>query len=413
MYFIYRILTNLLIVISPIIFFFRILKGKEDKQRFLEKFGQYSANNHKHNDVWIHATSLGELMSVIPIIKKFEKNKKIKRVMLTTSTQSSAKIFSKLIFKKTFHIYFPLDTNYLTKKFLDYWQPQLAIFVDSEIWPNMFNNLNKKKIPIILLNARITKRTFERWQILSGFARKIFGSISLALPQNTETFMYLKKLGVKNIKLEGNLKFYGTKNLYKKETNILKKKFKNFKLWTVASTHHDEEIFIGNLHKDLKKNVKNLITVIIPRHINRSKQIIGDLNTLGLKTVTHSSKNKLKEDTDIYLVDSYGEASKFYNLTNITFVGGSLIKHGGQNPLEPARLGNFILNGPNIENFKEIYSHLIKQKISTTTSNSNKMMKIILKKINKKASNRITKKIFDTGIKILNKNFFHIKKYLS
>jgi 3-deoxy-D-manno-octulosonic-acid transferase len=131
-------------------------------------------------------------MSIVPIIKRLEKNKKIKNILLSTSTTSSAKIFKKLRLKKTSHVYFPLDNNYIVKKFIKYWQPELAIFIDSEIWPNMFSNLKLNKIPIIIMNARITERSFNKWQIFPNFANQVFGNISLALPQNLETLKYLR-----------------------------------------------------------------------------------------------------------------------------------------------------------------------------------------------------------------------------
>ena len=391
MYFFYAILTNLAVLISPLIFIYRILKGKEDPKRFQEKIGIYSKKKIKNN-IWIHAASIGELMSVIPIINKLENNKKIKSIIVTTTTNSSAKIFSKLRFKKTFHIYFPLDNNFLTKRFINYWQPQTAIFVESEVWPNMYKNLKINKIPIIILNARIVKKTLDRWKIFPSFAREVFDKITLALPSNLETLKYLKQLQVKNISVAGNLKYYGEKNIKGINDKLLRNKFKNSKIWCAASTHKNEEIFLGKLHKKLKKKNKQLITIIIPRHINRVPEIIDDMNKLGLKTITHSSNLKIKNNTDIYLVDSYGVSSKFYNLTNLTFVGGSIINHGGQNPLEPARFGNFIINGPNVNNFKEIYSFLTKHKMSLTTSSSLKMEKIILKKLNHKKINKILKK---------------------
>ena len=411
MYFFYGILTNLAVLISPLIFIYRILKGKEDPKRFQQKIGIYSKKKIKNN-VWIHAASIGELMSVIPIINKLENNKKIKSIIVTTTTNSSAKIFSKLRFKKTFHIYFPLDNNFLTKRFINYWQPQTAIFVESEIWPNMYKNLKIKKIPIIILNARLVKKTLNRWQIFPSFAREVFDKITLALPSNLETLRYLKQLHVKNIKVAGNLKYYGEKNIEDRNDKLLKNKFKSSKIWCAASTHKNEEIFLGKLHKSLKKKNKQLITIIIPRHVNRSPQIIDSMNKLGLNTITHSSNLKINDETDIYLVDSYGVSSKFYNLTNITFVGGSLITHGGQNPLEPARFGNFIINGPNVNNFKEIYSYLMKHKMSLTTSNSLKIEKIILKKLNRKKNKQNIKKIIKIGEQILDKNLFYINKYI-
>ena len=411
MYFFYAILTNLGVIFFPFIIIYRIVKGKEDPIRFKEKICIYSKKKTK-NKIWIHAASIGELMSVIPIIKRLEKNKKIKSIIVTTTTTSSAKVFSKLRFKKTFHIYFPLDNNFLTKRFINYWQPETAIFVDSEIWPNMYKNLNLKKIPIIILNARMVKKTLERWQIFPSFAKEVFSKITMALPSNLETLKYLKQLNVKNIKIAGNLKYYGEKNIEGINSDHLKDKFKNQKIWCAASTHKNEEIFLGKLHKNLKKNNKQLITIIIPRHTHRVPQIINDMNKLGLKTTTHSSNLKIKNDTDIYLVDSYGVSSKFYNLTNITFVGGSLISHGGQNPLEPARFGNFIINGPNVSNFKEIYSFLIKHKMSLTTSSSLKIEKIILKKLSHKKNKQNIKKIIKIGEQVLDKNLLYINKYI-
>ena len=411
MYFFYNILANLAIFISPVIIIYRIFKGKEDAKRVWEKFCIYSQKKNNKN-IWIHAASVGELMSIVPIIKKLEKNKKIKNILLSTSTTSSAKIFKKLRLKKTSHIYFPLDNNYIVKKFIKYWQPELAIFIDSEIWPNMFNNLKLNNIPIIIMNARITERSFNKWQIFPSFANQVFGNISLALPQNLETLKYLKLLKVKNIKMAGNLKYYGQKNSQDHVAKSLKNKFRNFKLWCAASTHNDEEILIGKLHKKLKKKEKKLITIIIPRHINRTNEIIGALNNLDLNCITHSSNQKLQKNTDIYLVDSYGESSKFYSLTDVSFVGGSIIKHGGQNPLEPARLGNYIINGPNVKNFKEIYTFLKNLKMASSTSNILTMENLILKKLKTKTPNKNIKKIIKIGNDVLKKNLFYIDKYL-
>ena len=411
MHFFYNILTNLTIIISPLIIVYRLLKGKEDIKRFGEKFCIYSKkkNNKK---IWIHAASVGELMSIVPIIRKLESNKKIKNILVSTSTNSSAKIFKKLKLKKTSHVYYPLDNNYIVKRFIKYWNPEIAIFIESEIWPNMFSNLKLRNIPIIIMNARITKRSFNKWKIFPSFAQKVFKNISLALPQNLETLKYLKLLKVKNIKIAGNLKYYGQKNNQDYVVRLLKHKFRNFKVWCAASTHNNEETLIGKLHKRLKKREKKLITIIIPRHINRTSEIIGELNNLGLNIIKHSSNQKLQKNTDIYLVDSYGETSRFYSLTNVSFVGGSIIKHGGQNPLEPVRLGNYVINGPHVKNFKEIYTFLNNLKMSTSTSNILSMEDIILRKLNTKTKYKNIKKIIKIGNDVLEKNLFYINKYL-
>ena len=243
-----------------------------------------------------------------------------------------------------------------------------------------------------------------------SFAIKIFKKISLALPQNTETLKYLKILGVKKIKFAGNLKYFGqSKNFLDKSTKL---KFKNRLIFCAASTHYNEELFIGKLHKELKSKYKNLLTIIIPRHVNRSNSIINELESVNLNTVTRSSRQKISKTTDIYIVDTYGEATKFYELSKVTFLGGSLIKHGGQNPLEPARLGNYILHGPNIQNFKEVYRMLSKLNVSKKANNINNMKKIIDRKIEYKQNSKIIKKLNLIGINILKKNLIELNKFI-
>ena len=410
MFFIYEVLGLIFIIFSPIIFLIRIILGKEDPKRFLEKFCIYSKRFKIRKTIWLHGSSVGEILSVIPIINVLEKNNKIKKIILTSSTTSSALIFSKYKFKKTTHIYFPIDTNYLTKKFIKYWKPQIALFIDSEIWPNMFNNLKINNIPIILINARITKRSFKRWIKFPDFAKKNFSKISLAMPHGNESSIYLKKLGVKKIKIFGNLKYSGQSKQFL-DKNI-KKLFKNRLIFCAASTHYNEELFIGKIHKELKLKYKNLLTILIPRHANRSSSITNELENIDLKIITRSSKQKISKSTDIYIVDTYGETSKFYGLSNITFLGGSLVPHGGQNPLEPARMGSYILHGPNIQNFKEVYNMFSKLKISSKINSVFSMKKIFHKKIKYKQPPKVIQKLNMIGNDILKKNLNEINKYL-
>ena len=410
MFFIYEVLGLIFIIFSPIIFLIRIFLGKEDPKRFLEKFCIYSKKFKIKKTIWLHGSSVGEILSVIPIINTLEKNKNIKKIILSSSTTSSALIFSKYKFKKTTHVYFPIDTNYLSNKFIKYWKPQVAFFIDSEIWPNMFNNLNINKIPIILLNGRITRKSFRRWMKFPNFAKKNFDKISLAMPQNNETSKYLKKLGVKKIKIAGNLKYFvHQKKSLDKNT---KKKFKNRLIFCAASTHYNEELFIGKMHKELRKKNKNLLTILIPRHANRSSAITNELKNIGLKIITRSSNEQISKSTDIYIVDTYGETSKFYELSNITFLGGSLVTHGGQNPLEPARMGSYILHGPNIQNFTEIYNMLSKLNISSKINSIFNMKKIVNKKIKYEQPKKVGQKLIHIGNNILKKNLNEINKYL-
>ena len=410
MFFFYNILLIILLLISPLILIVRIFLGKEDKVRFKEKFCIFSKKNDDET-IWFHGASVGEILSIIPIIKIFEKDIKIKKILITSSTTSSSLILSKYKFKKTIHQFYPFDLNMFTNQFIEYWKPKLAIFVDSEIWPNMYKNLNKNKIPLILLNARITKRSFKRWKYFPNFSKKIFEKINIALPQNIETKKYLKRLGAKNIKMLGNLKFYGVSET-NKDISGLKKKFRKKNIWCAASTHKNEEIFIGRVHKELKTKIKNLLTIIIPRHIDRKDEIADELLKTGLKTEFHTLSKNLKKGTDVYIVDTYGEASKFYSLSSLTFVGGSLISHGGQNPLESAREGNFILSGPHIDNFKEVYQMLQSLKIAIKIKSLKNFKSLILKKINYSENKKVKHKLDTLGNEIIKKNILEIKKFI-
>jgi len=337
-------------------------------------------------------------MSILPLVHYYENNKSINQILITSSTLSSAIILKKLKLKKTVHQFLPIDLFFIIGIFLNYWRPAIAIFIESEIWPCIFKNLNKKNIPLVLINARITKKSFNKWIRLKKYAQSIFRYITSSYPQNAETFQYLKKLKVKKVKNIGNLKFiknpYDTNSdLEKKLSLILSRK----KIWVAASTHEDEEIISAKAHIILKKKIKNLITIIIPRHINRTNEIYKKIQNLNLKVILHSSKKISLNKADIYLVDTYGETKKFYKIAKTVFLGGSLIKRGGQNPLEPARYGAKILHGRNIQNFKEVYNYLKKLKLSSLVNNSEQLAK----SINFKSSNKQAIKIKKLGNKIL------------
>ncbi len=411
MFFIYKILINLVFFFSPIIIILRLFKGKEDTSRFKEKIGFFSKKRNKGKLIWFHGASVGEIQSIIPLVEKFEKNKKIKQILITSNTLSSSFIIKNLKFKKTIHQFFPIDCNFISQKFLDYWNPSKAFFIDSEIWPVTINNLYERNTPIFLLNGRITKKSFNRWKNFSSFAKFIFGKFNLCLSSNTETKKYLKKLGAKNIKIIGNLKFSQSEN----EKENLDKNLINFinsrRTWCASSTHHNEEEFCGKTHIKLKKKFKNLLTIIIPRHINRISSIQSKLKNLNLKIHLDEPKKKINSNIDIYLVNSYGKTKLFYKACKNIFLGGSLIMHGGQNPLEATRYGCRVLHGPNVSNFQEIYKFLGKKNLSRKIANQDQLINNIIQYFNSKNnSKKIIKDLHLMGIDILNKTYKEINK---
>ena len=406
MFFLYQIILSLIILIFPLLIIFRIYKNKEDKIRFKEKFSIPSKKRFKGKLIWFHGASVGEILSIIPLIENYEKDKSIKQILVTSSTLSSSKVLQKFQFKKTIHQFYPIDHIFFTKKFLEYWKPNLAIFIESEIWPCMFKELEQKKISLILLNARITKKTFSKWIKLKNFSQEVFNKITVAYPQNLETKYFLKELKAKKIKIIGNLKFAENDN---EKINKFNNKFKKKKIWIASSTHSDEEIFCAKAHIELKKKIKSLLTIIIPRHIHRVKEIKSKLENLDLKVITHSSNKKNLKNIDIYIVDTFGETKKFHKIGCSVFLGGSVINRGGQNPLEAARYGARILHGPNVNNFKDIYKTLLELKVSKKINTSKELASQIIFKRNKNLGDKIKK----IGVKILKKTINDLDKLIN
>tara|TARA_Y100001970_G_scaffold292024_1_gene431574 strand:+ start:895 stop:2145 length:1251 start_codon:yes stop_codon:yes gene_type:complete len=400
MFLFYQLIISLILFFSPIIIIFRIVKSKEDRYRFIEKFSIHTKKKTNGKLIWFHGASVGEILSIIPLVKYYENKKNINQILITSSTLSSSKVLKKLKLKKTIHQFYPIDHFLFTNKFLNYWKPTSAIFIDSEIWPYMYKNLKDKNIPLILLNARITKKTFKQWMKIKNFAESIFNKITIAFPQNIETKYFLKKLNTKKIIHIGNLKF--TENNDEKLTKInknLKNQLNKKKLWVASSTHQFEEIICINTHLELKKRNSNLITIIIPRHIHRVNEIIKEIEKFKLRVVLHSSKPRDLKNIDFYLVDTFGETKKFHKLASSVFIGGSIINRGGQNPLEAARYGAKILHGPNIDNFKDVYKLLKSLKISKKIKSSSELTTSIKFKKNKNTGSKIK----NIGKKILKK----------
>lgn len=364
MIFFYRFIINILFLISPLVIIIRILKKKEDIKRFKEKFCFFSKKRKKGKLLWFHGASVGEIKSILPILEKLSQNKSVDQILVTSNTVSSSKIIAQININKIVHQYFPIDLNFFSKKFINYWQPNCVFFIDSEIWPNMITTVKKNKIPLILLNARLTKKSFSKWSKVKNFAKTIFNKFDLCLTSNFESKKYLKLLGAKKIKYIGNIKY----TQYENEKFFINKALIKFlsdkKVWCASSTHNNEEFFCGKVHKELKKKYKKLITIIIPRHIHRIDKIKNDLEKLNLIVYVEGQSKKIPKNTDIYLVNSYGKTKSFFKICKNVFLGGSIISHGGQNPLEAAILGCNIFHGPNISNFREIYKFLYDNNIS-------------------------------------------------
>ena len=408
---IYRYLINIFFPIIIILIFFRRWFNKEHKIRFKEKLFSSAFNvkkNHSKKLVWLHAASIGELKSIIPLINKLNEKNELE-FLITTTTLSSSNLISEELSnqKNVIHRFFPVDKLGLVKKFLDQWSPNFIIFVESEIWPNFILEIKKRNIPLILLNGRITRKTFLRWKIIPKIAKKIFQSFELCLPSSKESKEYLEKFKAKNIKYFGNLKLASENKI-----NILPNKNKEIldinKVWCALSTHEEEEIFCLKTHLKIKLIHKHIITIIIPRHIDRVKNIESNCKKLNLNYQILSNDELIMNDKEIIIINSYGVASNYLQLCKSVFIGKSMIKKlkrvGGQNPIEAAKLKCKIYHGPYVYNFKEIYDLFNEYKISEKINDENELSYKISRDLSQ--SNEIHNEKIETinslGKKILN-----------
>ena len=421
MYFWYRFFTYLFYPFAPIYLYFRKIRKKEDSISYREKLSKIEISREEGFLIWFHVASVGEAMSILPLIESCMEEKKINKILLTSITLSSGKILKKRFNQnaKVIHQFLPLDISVWTSKFLEHWKPNLSIFIDSEIWPNLISQISEKKIPLLLINARITKKSFKRWKLIISFAKKIFEKFDLCIVSNKESENFLKILGAKNIKNYGNLKFSNIKNdLNKKLDSDFFNKIKNRKIWCAASTHPTEEMLCARSHLKIKESYNNILTIIIPRHIDRIEKIRKELSNLNLKIVLYSKLDQIDINTDILLIDTYGEASIFYNISKYVFVGKSTIKSlimdSGQNPIEPARLGCKIFHGPNVSNFVEIYEYLRTLGVTKQVNNSNELSISLIEEFeeNKGEKSNIKEEIDNYGQNILNNVIEELKKYI-
>ena len=331
--------------------------GKEDPKRFPERLGHQGFPRPAGSLIWVHAASVGESISILPLITKIVERYTDVHILLTTGTVTSARMLENRLPNRVFHQYVPIDRPITVRRFLTSWRPDLALWVESELWPNLIIETHRTGCPMIQVNARISVPSFEKWHKYSTLARKMLACFSLSLAQSDEDKERLAKLGARNAKCVGNLKFDAPPlPADPAETGKLVGMIGDRPIWVAASTHPGEEEHIMEAHKTLKERHDNLLTILIPRHPERGKELKSSLSRY--KVSLRSQEDEITSETDVYIADTIGELGIFYRLAGIVFMGGSLVEHGGQNPLEPARLDCALITGPNISNFLRIYKEL-------------------------------------------------------
>ena len=356
----YRIATELGAPFIRLYLKQRVAEGKEDKIRFAERKGKSITPRPVGRLIWVHAASMGESLSVLPLIESLLETDDLLHVLLTTGTVSSAEFISDKLPKRTLHQFVPVDRVTYVRRFLDHWKPDMALWVESEFWPNLITETKMCGTPMILVNGRISPKSFAGWQRARTIIARLLQHFELCLGQTKEDTERLRQLGAKSYKCVGNLKFsvpplpVQTKELVRMQQDI-----NGRPRWLAASTHPGEEKFVAYVHKELKKTYKTFLSILVPRHPTRGPEIARMLKQeKGLNIAMRSQGDPLTPETDIYLVDTMGELGLFFRLSYIVFMGKSLVPLGGQNPLEALRLKCAVVHGPYMTNFQSIVAEM-------------------------------------------------------
>ncbi len=337
---------------------YRATKGKEEHSRRRERYGHASAKRPSGPMVWVHAASVGETTAVIPLIWEL-RNRGIE-VILTTGTVTSATVVNERLGDAVVHQYVPLDLKPAVSRFLDHWQPDLALMAESEIWPMTILELGVRKTPQVLVNGRLSDRSFTNWRKRPHIAEALFENLSLVVAQSDEDAERFRTLGARPVAVSGNLKVDTAPPPFDEaEYQELKNRIGDRIVWVAASTHAGEEEIAADVQQSLEPSLRALC-IIVPRHPERADEISDMLVSRGLTIARRSYGDHITDKTDVYVADTIGEMGLFLKLAEIAFVGRSLTAEGGQNPLEPAMLDCAILSGRNVQNFRDSYRHLLK-----------------------------------------------------
>ncbi|QUS41283.1 3-deoxy-D-manno-octulosonic acid transferase [Tardiphaga alba] len=383
----YRRLSSSLTPMVPLLMKRRLRKGKEDPERIDERRGIAAIERPAGPLVWVHGASVGEVLAAATLIERLRASNM--RILLTSGTVTSAAIIAKRFPPDIIHQYIPYDSPRYVARFLDHWHPSLALFIESDLWPNLILSAAKRRLPMALINARMSQRSFPRWQKFSKTISALLGSFEICLAQSDTDAKRFSVLGARSVLVTGNLKFdVQAPPGDAAKLDALKAATRGRPIVVASSTHPGEEEIILETHKALTNFFPSLLTVIVPRHAHRGEAIAEMVQANGLR-VTMRSRGEAPS-ADVYVADTMGELGLFYRLTPVVFMGGSLVPHGGQNPIEPAKLGAAIVHGPHVFNFTDVYDALDRAGGARQANSSEQLVKLLGQMLGDRAARDIS-----------------------
>lgn len=359
---VYRGVTQAARPASPLLLNRRLASGKECPERLGERRGHPGIARPAGPLWWFHAASVGETNAILPLIGALKARQPHLNILLTTMTVTSARLAEMRLPKGALHQFVPLDSPVFVRRFLRHWQPDLALFTESEIWPNLIVEAADFHAPLVLLNARMSPRSYKTWRRLRSLSRPVFSRFDLVLAQDGKIAKRLTDLGARQAIVTGNLKYDAPPPpADARKLQVLRAAIGERPVFLAASTHPGEEDIIARVHNRLKNALPEILTIIVPRHPERGAALGEMMVAQGITVARRSAGELVSDATGIYIADTIGELGLFYSLAPVAFIGGSLIPHGGQNPLEAIKLGSGVLSGPHVFNFAETYRALAQE----------------------------------------------------
>lgn len=378
--YIYRWVSLIAAPLIALYLCFRKFSGKEDKDRFRERFGCPSFARPDGALIWAHAASVGESLSILPLIERLVEENQGLNILVTTGTVTSARLMDERLPEGTFHQFFPIDQISFVRRFLDHWRPDLALWAESEFWPNMITETASRNIRMVLINGRVSPKSFAGWRRFDGMIKVLIGCFDLCLGQSDEDVWRLRQLGANSAKYVGNLKFSSSPlPVDKAELLEMTNAIGNRPVWVAASTHAGEEEMTVQVHKRLRLLHAGLLTIIVPRNPKRGEKIAAQIRRQGHNVALRSNGDPILNGIGVYVADTMGEMGLFFRIAGVVFMGKSLVPLGGQNPLEAARLDCAIVHGPHTLNFNDIFIRLRKAGAAIQVLNSEELLDAIRK----------------------------------
>jgi 3-deoxy-D-manno-octulosonic-acid transferase len=404
----YRFVTWSLALLLRFHLWLRVRDGKEDRARLPERMGNPTRSRPPGKLIWIHAASVGESLSILSLLDEILAKSDC-HALVTTGTRTSAALMAQRLPERAFHQYIPLDHPIWVRRFMNYWKPDFAMFVEGELWPNLLMALRSRRVPAVLVNATLSNKSARRWRFVRSLLKRMLNSFERVLAATKEDEVRFQRLGITHAQAVGHLKFAAAP-LHADDAELAKLRaaIGARPVWLAASTHKGEEEIAASIHQQLAPRIPGLLTIIAPRHPDRCAEVTNIIAAYDLSFRTRGSGSLPMADDDIFVVDTLGEMGLFFRAAPVTFLGGSLVPIGGHNVVEPMQLGSVLIVGPHMESLRDITLRLLAKNAMSQVVNPDELVLAVQKLLTDKAARDMQLAAAAVALELESKTLSHI-----